>query len=47
MPDVKNLNENWNIFFYSDKEYDEQKYRFVKDLCQNYGEYLKVAGVDC
>lgn len=47
MPDISNLDRNWNIFFYDESTKNSQEAKTVKWFAEKYGMYLKIAIVNC
>lgn len=47
MPDLENLDRNWNVFFYDDSSKNSQEAKLTKWFAEKYGMYLKVAIVNC
>lgn len=47
MPDVQNLTENWNVFFFDEDSKDSPQAKWVKAFVEKYGMYLKIGFLNC
>lgn len=47
MPELHNLDRNWNIFYYDESSKNSQEAKLVKWFAEKYGMYLKVAIINC
>jgi len=47
IPDMDNLDRNWNVFYYDESTKNSQEAKLVKWFAEKYGMYLKVGIVNC